>query len=47
MGLLLDKLGLKPTAAMTAGRGEDAAQTATKPVARPDTKPDTSRSRRR
>jgi len=32
MGLLLDKLGLKPTAAMTAGRGENAAQNATKPA---------------
>ena len=33
MGLLLEKLGLKPTAAMTAGRGENAAQNATKPAA--------------
>ena len=33
MGLLLEKLGLKPTAAMRAGRGENAAQNATKPPA--------------
>ena len=35
MGLLLEKLGLKPTSAMTAGGGVNTPPTATKPDARP------------
>ena len=35
MGLLLEKLGLKPTTAMTAGAGANTPPTATKPDARP------------